>query len=642
MPPKTDIEENDEEYEDRTASTDSEGDDNPDAQSHLLHYRSASEEQPDRHLPLPVWMREASETVKLKWMPKKLRNAAQYVVDWVAGPDPHQTLSIKPCFPGIQEAPIRLMDRYLPKRKYKIVLLLAFYVSWLLTWGLILHASTSAGDIEGYGKPTSIWCGASYWSNGNECGLNGNGCRPFDNATFAFRCSAECNSLKVLSPHAVGNQEVVYSPLVIGGLPPNGDANNAIYRGDSFICQAAIHAGVITNEKGGCGVVELAGHHSQFPGSQSHGIKSTSFDSDFPKSFRFKSGVKATCSKDLRWPLLAVTVTYTTILSLFTTSPSVFFCSIFVMLFFHVGLVSDPPNYPDLTSLFSLILGRFLPAAFVGYVIYRYCVRRSLKGLTAQFEKTIFWLGGAWVGALSNYTFDFLPIQRLTPHDLAAQPGAYLTLIIIVVLITAIACGQIYHLRLEGRLPRYLLLYGLFVLTLVIGIMLPRLNLRIHHYILALLLLPGTSIQTRLSLLYQGLLVGLLINGIARWGFASMLETTWALLGDQADWEHAPLPNITTVIATTQSIALKWPLPPWPYDGVSVLVNDVERWRGFVQESIDQDAFFGDGWTHTRMNDAEKEYLRFAYIKGNGAGPFTKAGVWEINGTWVPMKPGRS
>ena len=440
----------------------------------------------------------------------------------------------------------------------------------------------------------------------------------------------------VLNPHAVGQQEINYRSLVIGG--PEEDVHNhsltePIYRGDSFVCAAAIHAGVISNDKGGCGVVVLAGWRYRFPSSDRHGINSIPFDSSFPKSYGFISGLSADCVKDLRWPLLAVTVGFTTILSICTASPVVFFCSIFVMLFFHVGLVSDPPNNSDYLSLSSLIIGRFLPAAFVAFVIYRFSVTPQLTGLTAHIEKTVLWLGGAWLGSLNNYTFDKIPLERLTPHDLEAQPGAKLALIMVVLLLFTIALGQAWYLRLEGRFPRYLGIYGIFVAFLLICVIIPWLNLRIHHYFLAILLLPGTRVQTRPSLLYQGILVGLFISGIARWGFDSILQTTDELRGDGQ--LMSLLPNITAPVLGRSNITFNWSKPPRPYDGVSVLVNDVERHRWYYGEGEPSHTFY-------RHSEGEREYFRFGYMKGSQSGDFTKAGIWDRHGNWTAMKPGPS
>ncbi|KAI4112545.1 MAG: hypothetical protein LQ345_006319 [Seirophora villosa] len=468
-------------------------------------------------------------------------------------------------------------------------------------------------------------------SGGNSCGLNGNRCRPFDNAYQAFRCPANCRSVHVTTPHAVGAQDVNYRRFVIGG-PAEDELGRStseyVYRADSFVCQAAIHAGVVSNEKGGCGVVKLSGFHSNFTSTIRNGIQSISFDASFPKSFTFVSGLSSSCIKDLRWPLLAVTVVFTTILSLCSASPSVFFPTIFTMLFFHVGLVSDPPTNTNYASLSSLIIGRFLPAAFVAAVFYRYSVKPQQHDLNAYVERTILWLGGAWVGSLNNYTFDFIPIQRLTPSDLRAQSGAPLALSIIIILLLAIAIGQVWYLRLEGRLPKYLAIYGMFVTFLIVCVIIPQLHLRIHHYFLALLLLPGTRLQTRPSLLYQGILVGLFINGTARWGFDSILQTTSELRGPDGPL-HSALPNITSIVPTVSNITFEWAIPPLArgYDGISALVNDVERWRWYIGEGQPVKTF-------ERQEEGEVEYFRFALMRGSGAADFTKAGVWEGDGVW--------
>lgn len=438
-------------------------------------------------------------------VPPSIKRTWRKVLTWVKGPQPPRIYKIKPIFPQIQEAPLRLLDRYAPKRIQRFCLLISFYLVWIFCFSLVLHKSSIAADVKGYGSPVRLACGSSFWGRGNDCGLNGDQCRPFANASMPFRCPAGCIKVQALEPHAVGDREVVYKPLVIGGPVEDVNLPN-VYRGDSFICAAAIHAGFIKSEEGGCGVVELVGDQHYFSSSSHGGIESTEFDSYFPQSFSFKEGTQEQC-KDLRWPLFGVSLFFTATLSLFTTSPPVFFWSIFVSLFFQVGLASDPPNLTDYYSLISTAVGRFLPAAFVMAVMYRYCVVYQLKGLRAQIEKTVLWLGAAWVGALN--LFDrFIPLQRLTPRDIKAQPGAIPALIIVVLCIFFIALGQAYAFRVEGRMPRYLAVYGIFVVSLLALVAVPGMHVRIHHYILALLLLPGTAFQNRPSLLYQGLLIG--------------------------------------------------------------------------------------------------------------------------------------
>ncbi|KAL9046149.1 MAG: hypothetical protein Q9214_000944 [Letrouitia sp. 1 TL-2023] len=598
---------------------------------------SASHNGENGHVVLPVWLRESSKSFHWRWVPLRIRKAARVVAAWTKGPDPPQMQKINPFFPSIQEAPVRMIDRYFPEKRHKAGLFAAFYLCWILTFLLVLHHSAYAGSIKGYGQPAGVWCGASFWSANNRCGLDGNGCRPFDNSTFAFRCPANCRAVQVLNPHAVGDQEINYQPFVIGGPKEDGSGqpSRPIYRADTFLCQAAIHAGVISNQNGGCGVAKFMGEQTDYQSSSHNGIESIGFDASFPKSFTFVPSISLDCVKDLRWPLLAVTVTFTTILSLCTSAPYVFFPAVFTMLFLHVGLVSDPPISGNYASLSSLIIGRFLPAAFCAVVFYQYSVKYQQTGLTAYVERTILWLGGAWIGSLNNYTFSFIPLQRLTPHDLKYQPGAHLALALVILLLVSIALGQIWYLRLEGRLPRYIALYALFGTVLIAFVILPSLNLRIHHYILALLLLPGTRLQTRPSLLYQGILVGLFINGTARWGFASILQTTAALREDGQ--KGTILPNITTPVVHATNITFSWALSAMQggIDTVSVLVNDVERYRWYHGEGEPEKTFY-------RQHGLEKEYFRFGYMKGSTTGDYTKAGIWESNGTWTKMAPGPS
>lgn len=624
------------------------------------------------------WRDRISERI-----PPRLESAWAATVTWVEGPNPPRIYTITPFFPKVQHTPIALLDRYAPKKLHRFWLLLLLYACWLLAFSLVLHASSFSASIPGHGSPVRLSCGARYWNDGNGCGINGDQCRPFANATLAFRCPADCHKTQVLNPHAVGDQEVVYRPLVIGGPTDqhtgfeDSVTANAVYRGDSFICGSAVHAGFLNDAEGGCGVLTLTGDQHSFASSKHHGIASIGFDSYFPHSFGFISGTRASC-KDLRWPALAVSVFFTTVLSLFTTSPGVFFWSIFVVLFFQTGLASDPPSLTNYYSLLSIAFGRFLPACFCGWVTYRYTVKRSLTDLTAQIEKTILWLGPAWVGALNNQTFDKIPIQRLTPHDLHAQPGAIPALVIVVLSIFSIALGQAWSFRVEGRMPRYLAIYSLFVGSLLFMLAIPGLSLRIHHYILALLLLPGTSFQNRPSLIYQGLLVGLFVNGIARWGFDSILQTPGELL--QGVQKGTMLPAVSLLAIGARNITFNLgSLPQWDakrklfYDGISVLVNDVERFRGYG----DDRSYWGVGpsgngkgnftWTWTRHHigdgaeqgdvvplldesddlDAEAreqlpEYFRFGYMAGSQVGDFSKAGKWTSDGEWVEMEAGPS
>lgn len=587
---------------------------------------------------------------RFKWVPYWMRRLGIAAGRWSAGPPNPRDFRIEPLFPAVQHAPLWLLDRVLPRPLHQAWLFVAYIGLWILTFALVMRQGTFATEIEGWGAPGDIGCGNTYWVPGNQCGIDGNDCRPFNGTGFAFRCPANCADYQVLNYRAVGDQEVIYRPMVIGGPPDRDSDAGAVYRGDSYICGAAVHAGVVSNAAGGCGVVRLVGRHDGYVSSDRHGIESVGFDFHFPLSFTFQGGV-ACEAKDMRWSLLAVSVVFTAVLSLFTTSPALFFFTIFTGVFWTVGLASDPPPHWSLPGLFSNIVGKYLPAMLAAWVMYdKMGVRRTLAGLTAQVEKTVLWVGACWFGALENYTFRWIPIQRLTPHDLEQQPGARFALAMIIILLVLIAAKQVYYLRQEGRLIAYLKLYILFVAGLMACLVLPDLQLRIHHYVLALLLLPGVGMQTRPALLYQGLLVGLFINGIARWGWDPVLQTAAALQGDAA--HNSPLPSILAPAvelgANLSTITFRWDAPPGPrYDGISVLVNDVERFRAYFDESSGSGSGIGgeasDRFVWTRKADAGlNEYFRFGFMEGSRSWDYTRAGIWDASGDWVDMQPGPS
>ncbi|KAK7187969.1 LCCL domain containing protein [Paraphaeosphaeria sporulosa] len=542
------------------------------------------------------------------------------------GPDPPRIQTITPFFAQAQEFLPTWLNQRFPERRQRALLLSGVLGLWLIAFIISLSAQFPVTDSTG--RPvTNLDCVDTLWRPKNECGIDGINCHPFSNSSFSFKCPAKCASVKVLNPRAVGPVDVNYRPLVIG---------DGTYRGDSFICASTIHAGVMT-DNGGCGRVTLLGRRDNFSGTERHGIESIPFDSYFPLAFAVSSDSSITCSSDPRNVLLFLDILVAALLSIFGASPTVFF-PIFVIIFAHVAFASDPPSasYRNTTVLPDHIASfakRLLPALFCAVVIYRTTVRRTLHGLTAHVEKTFLWLGGFFFGALSNYTFDWIPIQRLTAHDLEQQPGAKFALAIILVVLVAIIAGQIYYFWLEGRLLRYLALYGLFISGILVCLTIPGVSLRIHHYIIGLLLLPGTSIKTRPSLVYQGILLGLFVNGIARWDFDSVLQTTADLRGD-GKFDSA-LPELLEPGITNKAGVLvanfQWVAPPAVVDGISVLVNDVERSRQFFSDA--EDGAHGFEWTRT-VEESSNEYFRFGYVKGGRTLDYTKAGTLFGNGTW--------
>jgi hypothetical protein len=140
-------------------------------------------------------------------------------------------------------------------------------------------------------------------------------------------------------------------------------------------------------------------------------------------------------------------------------------------------------------------------------------------------EATILYLGPFWVTVLANLTTEKIPIDRLTAQDITQQRGGLVSFIIIILVLLVIVINQVRVIRKTGWLPYYLGWYTLGGLVTLVFALLPTLNLRIHHYIIGIVLMPGTAFPTRLSAIYQGFLLGLFLNGTAAFGFASMFQT---------------------------------------------------------------------------------------------------------------------
>lgn len=149
-----------------------------------------------------------------------------------------------------------------------------------------------------------------------------------------------------------------------------------------------------------------------------------------------------------------------------------------------------------------------------------------------------------------------------------------------------------------------------------------------------MVLIPLTAFPTRASLIYQGILLGLFMNGAARWGFDSILQTPAELRRDAALGSDLPSFDTTTIDAVTQMIT--WtPIPESlssSWDGFALIINDVLRYSG-------QSSNFSLAGLQTDI----PYYLRLAYTNSGTSGDFTKAATaWLSNGTFIPPAAGPS
>ncbi|KAI0319431.1 hypothetical protein OF83DRAFT_1110248 [Amylostereum chailletii] len=529
--------------------------------------------------------------------------------------------------PRPQRVPLESLFMYKTRFLTSPFLFIIFVVIYLLTIASISRAQSFQTPRDAF-----IGCSNTFWPAQDRCGLDGQNCLPFDNASFSFRCESACSTVFLHNPRTIGNQEMVYEPLIVGG----GDEERT-YRGDSFICAAALHAGIISDSRGGCVKATLAGTHTNFLPRKDHGLNSMGFPSEFPLSFRLSSTAEIASCTDLRNDALVFNAFVTAFLFMvLRPKPLILYWSLVCIGYWHVTLFSQPRgNPPDLSFAF----GTFLPAMAFAYVFWRAAFRFVLPSFATKLpiEGGLLYLGPYWITVLNNMTLDRLPVDRLIMNDILARPGGLATLIAIVVLLAGIVVNQVVVIRKMGYLVQYLGYYLAGICVVAILALLPGLNLRIHHYILAIILIPGTAFPTRLSAVYQGFLLGLFLNGVAAWGFDSILQTSEELRRDAPMGSSLPIfvTNSTTydpsVLLHNQSLG--WlPIPSTEdWDGFALLVDDVERYVGPALN-----------YSMKALQEGIPHFFRIAFTRAGSTGDFTMPATLWPNGTWVDPLPGAS
>lgn len=479
-----------------------------------------------------------------------------------------------------------------------------------------------------------IGCTSVYWTKDAGCGLDGSLCAPFSNSSFDFRCPAQCSSVVLQNPRLVGDESVDFVPLLVGG----GDSQKT-YRADSFICASAVQAGLFSDSTGGCASVNLVGNFTNYLPTTAFGLSSIGFPSVFPMSFRFSPSNVLTHCTDLCTPALAFNILVTCLLFLVLRPKAIviWWCLVCIG-FWHIALFSQPQATPP---PLDIAFGAFLPTLFVCYGFWRIAVRFTLPLFAnAPFEAMIWYLAPYWTGVLTNLTMDQIPIDRLTAADIKQQPGGVVALVIIVLILLVLVVNQIRVIRKTGWLPYYLGWYVMGGLVTLVLALLPGLEFRLHHYIISMALFPGIGFPTRLSAIYQGFLLGMFLNGVAAFGFDSILQTAASLVGDGTT--GSPLPTFLTNSTTyNASIALANQTISW--HGMPTAIA-TQGWNGFALLVDDVEVYVGTALNYSlaALEPSLPHFFRLAYTTGGTPGDFTMPATLWPNGTWVGPLPGAS
>ena len=190
--------------------------------------------------------------------------------------------------------------------------------------------------------------------------------------------------------------------------------------------------------------------------------------------------------------------------------------------YWQLVLISNPPDFPPDYSTAS---GTFLSAMGITYWFWRISMRKTLESFKELPLERAFWWGlGLWIGIESQNLFSKIPISRLVASDFQ-RPGAVTAIVILGAIALVAVFFQIIALRSIGILKFLLIWYIAVAVVFVILACIPGWVLRVHHYILAMLVMPALGTPTRLAALLQGFMLGWFIDGVGKWGFDGLVQS---------------------------------------------------------------------------------------------------------------------
>jgi hypothetical protein len=464
------------------------------------------------------------------------------------------------------EAVVAFVGR-IPFRK---TIMVAYHILLIVTFG-ILNLFTGDNLSVAEGKPV-FKIGCSNALMGNGCGFNAQNCDPFT-ASFVAKCPAKCLMKRAWTPIFVGKQAIQYSSYVVG---------DEFYRGDSWICQAAIHQGIISDDHGGCVVVEMKPSNGErFSNSTKNGISSINFDSTYPGVLSLRKPDTFFACADMTTPAVIVFALILAFFPLLGPSKFHFFSTITVWVFAFWGFLSADVTTSDHSV--SDMMGQLLPYIAVMFSLYKIFLEDFFPEPNQYpVEFIVLFLGGLWVGLYLDFLFELLPPLPPMSFDseMFRNPSGVVVLISVLIFIGALVFYYLYKQRQQHQMVNLLLSYGPGFPIYILFRYYFQLVFHLHHYISALLLIPPVMVKNYLSLFLVPVLLGWYAQGVIKYGFDSPFDTVQGarILNGRTLGTNSV---IWTVNATTiQNGRLSWTYP------ISEALNLTDLYPGSTTKSI--------------------------------------------------------
>ena len=324
-------------------------------------------------------------------------------------------------------------------------------------------------------------------------------CASSAGAACTLRCPPRC------ADAWVGNATAY---AVFGG-------DDAIYRGDSKLCRAALHAGLLNDGVGGCARVTLGGPRPFFPGATANGV--ASLPAPYYPTTLLLSASNASFCGSLQWPALLPFFLLASGGGLLLLPRALSYALMCGLGFWYLVLTA---RGGDALETLLVGVGGGVSAAALVAAAWRAAGVRALGGERQVFTAACSLLLPFTAALHMNFLTALLPDVDLDAASIAASPNSALFLAgFVVALVGALGC----HARLlwrDGLCARFAFSYGVCLAALAAATLALRGNatLHLHHSLLAVLLLPLTRFTVWYSVACHGALLGVLLNGVAFWG----------------------------------------------------------------------------------------------------------------------------
>jgi hypothetical protein len=379
---------------------------------------------------------------------------------------------------------------------------LFIYLLWL-DW----NATTELG------APVAFSSGYVFERPVKSCGIEAASCRPFATSEWTV---ARCERFS----------KVDYQ--VIGG----GGSDGMVYRSDSRICSAAIHAGLVGNWAGGCFAYRFVGERASFTGELRNGVHSNSSEWH-PKAVELRAVQSQHCTgvqpatDAYAFAIFAVLVlilrpSKMQALAFLITEGFLYLVSYWR---FSLGYASEQFDhlFDDsliymLNELFGSLVFVLLPTAYVLYFKTVKCTMPSVRKY--PLDLLLFYWIPFWAG-LKVHFIEEIGLDASLTESAFATPAKVLGLLLFVGLFFPVFIAQcLIHWR-AGQLGLVLRRLAAFIAAAVAIMLLAGdyVSLHVHHYFLGLVAACFFQGQPRwrFSVIAQAAMLGLWVNGIVIW-----------------------------------------------------------------------------------------------------------------------------